>query len=176
MFCAGRAVPVGACLRRFRYSETEVEEARRWVAGLRGLQLPQDLFKVGYSRAQGAGGQKVNKTSVQATVLMERREWEQALWMPPAVREQVSKPGFRYRTAKGNIVVLLQFSRLQFLNRADAFDKLARAFQECVYFDRPPLEELAEKWRKIGEREDAKRLVSKKIRSEQRASRKKVEW
>jgi ribosome-associated protein len=116
-------------------------------------------------RAQGAGGQNVNKVSSAVHLRYDVR----ASSLPEALKERLLAIGDRRITAEGVVIIKAQRHRSQEMNRADALARL-QALVDSVVTPPPPRRPtrptLASKRR---------RLESKSQRAEVKAGRGKVE-
>lgn len=84
------------------------------------LTIPDEEIELSAIRAQGPGGQKVNKV---ATAIQLRFDLHSAS-IPDAVRERLMSSGDRRITEAGLVVIKAQNHRTQERNRAEAIERL----------------------------------------------------
>lgn len=90
------------------HTEKDISEAKKWLESYQPSDIPATLFEISYSRASGAGGQKVNKTSSKATVSLSPDRWlnpQFCYWIPSAIRSQLVDNKLRYETKSGGLLI-----------------------------------------------------------------------
>lgn len=158
------------------FSPEEISKAKKWVNEFTTSKIPVHEFEISYSRASGAGGQKVNKTSSKATVAMSPEKWlnEQfCYWIPKPIISQISTKKIRYETKSGGILIQSDGSRNRDVNTAECFSKLLQEIKEVVYFEEEMTEDDRKRWEEIKEKAKEKRLFHKKRQSDKKKSRSK---
>ncbi|KAK6463339.1 hypothetical protein DFJ63DRAFT_312656 [Scheffersomyces coipomensis] len=156
------------------FSKDEVEKARSWLNSVTIEHIPTKIFDISYSRASGAGGQKVNKTSSKATVALEPHQWlnpQFCYWIPQPILSQISTKPIRYETKTGSLLIQSDASRNRDVNTGECFKKLLTAIKETVYFEGEVSQEDLEKWDQIKEDVKEKRLFHKKLKSDKKKNR-----
>lgn len=176
--CISIIRPYGNTTKEF--SPHEIEKAKTWLENLTIQKIPQSIFEISYSRASGAGGQKVNKTSSKATISLSPDQWlnpQFCYWIPSPIRDQLVSRKIRYETKSGGILIQSDSSRSKELNTEECFKKLLQEIKDNTYFAKEISEEDKKKWEEIKEDKKEKRLFHKKKQSDKKKSRsKKFDW
>ena len=84
------------------------------------LEIPESEIEITAVRSQGAGGQKVNKTSSAIHLRFDVR----ASTLPPEIKERLIASHDRRITEDGVVVIKAQQHRSQDMNRAEALRRL----------------------------------------------------
>lgn len=147
----------------------EIQLAKRWIKNLSPSLLPKDDFQVSFSRSSGPGGQKVNKTSSKATVVLP--QWHAKMWIPQEIKRQMVEHKYRYITKRGNIVIQNDTLRSRDQNEQLCYDKFCSELRRLVTFPGEVSEEDRQKWVQVRKRTNEQRLHDKKRRSMKKESK-----
>lgn len=158
------------------FSEEEINKAKEWIENFSGTQVPEKIFEISYSRASGAGGQKVNKTSSKATIALGPDQWlnpQFCYWIPKPIRSQISENKIRYETKSGGILIQSDSTRNRDTNTDECFRKLVQEIKDNTFFPGEVSEEDKKRWQEIKDDRKEKRLFNKKRQSDKKKYRSK---
>jgi len=125
------------------------------------ISIPDDEIELSAIRAQGAGGQNVNKVSSAIHLRFEVT----ASSLPAAVKRRLLAQHDRRITADGVIIIKAQNHRTQDKNRAEALSRLAEMIKSALHVPRKRIPT------RPGKAAKQRRLNAKKKRGEQKKLR-----
>lgn len=117
-------------------------------------------------RAQGAGGQNVNKV---ASAVHLRFDASTSKSLPNRVKERLFESGDRRITAEGIIVIKAQSFRTQERNRRDALERLAEIIQQATVVIQP------RKKSRVSKNAKKKRVDEKRKRGQVKHERRRID-
>ena len=129
------------------------------------LSIPMSEIDMRAVRAQGSGGQNVNKVS---TAIHLRFDISNSTALPDRVRNKLLASGDQRITSEGVLIIKSQESRSQDRNRQAALDRLAALVRGALQEKKPRVPT------KPSRRAKSKRLDAKSRRGELKKSRKQV--
>ncbi|CAI5757895.1 unnamed protein product [Candida verbasci] len=162
------------------YTESEIENAKKWLDSFDHSQIPQHVFKITFSRSSGPGGQKVNKTSSKAQISLDSGEWlspNTSYWIPKPIQHQLKEKNLRYVTPKNGLLIQCDTERNREVNLENCFKRLMNEIKLNVYFAGEVSEEDKEKWQQLEIDHNERKKHNKKKHSEKKKLRSKnFDW
>lgn len=155
------------------FSKADIELAKKWLDSVTASQVPKHEFDITYVRASGPGGQKVNKTSSKASVLLNPAKWlgPGCYWVPQPVQSQLRHNPVRYQTKLGGLLIQCDTSRNREANTVECFSRLIEEIRKAVHFEAEVKEEDKAKWDEIARDRADKIKFQKKRQSDKKKLR-----
>lgn len=173
MFGALRQIRLAGQRLQATFSRADIELAKKWLDSVTPSQVPKHEFDITYVRASGPGGQKVNKTSSKASVLLDPAKWlgPDCYWVPQPVQSQLQQKPVRYQTKFGGLLIQCDTSRNREANTIECFSRLIEEIRKVVHFDAEVKEEDRAKWDEIARDRAEKIKFQKKRQSDKKKLR-----
>lgn len=164
----------------------QIQRINDWIDKFNKDTVPKSCMSIQYVRSSGPGGQNVNKLSTKCSLeimnikksgfsLEQGSKRNGSQWIPqPLVNMMIngnSKTNYDmpdimklyYKPQKDSIIIQSDSQRKRNLNEADCYAKLHKIFEESFFVQKEVSIENKEKWERIKERENEKRLQQKKF-------------
>lgn len=164
----------------------QIQWINEWIDKFNKDKVPKTCLSLLYVRSSGPGGQNVNKLSTKCSLEIKNVNnsgfsFEQGAkrsgsqWIPQPLLSMMingnSKTNYDmpkimklyYKPQKDSLVIQSDSQRKRNLNEADCFAKLHSIFKESFFVQKEVTIENKEKWERIKERENEKRLLQKKL-------------
>lgn len=148
---------------------------KEWVEMLKPASIPLKMFVVRYDRSSGPGGQHVNKVNSKCTLIL--RNFSNCSWVPEEVKNQIKEKPFRYYAqSSDSIVVQSDETRSRDNNRQICLEKLVSAVKGSCFFPTETDVTTLKKWDIIKKKSDEVRVRAKKLNSDKKRRRNKVNF
>lgn len=146
----------------------------------------KDKFEIEYARSSGPGGQHVNKTETKVIIklnhenwLNSRGDWLNEILFDNLIKNHYSNKGklkFPYLTPNGSVLIMSELTRYKDKNLKDCLNKFKINFLKYSKLPEIKSNETIKKWENLNEKENNKRLNLKKIKSDKKLTRKKLNY
>jgi peptidyl-tRNA hydrolase ICT1 len=155
-------------------SSATVDLIRRWINDLTIDNIPRDLFKISTSTSSGPGGQNVNRVNSKVTIRLPFEQLKTSTWFPDYIKLQLLEEDtnkFPYFTKSGTILIQSDSSRSQQENLTLCYTKFCHGLKRAIFLPTDPDPELVDKWKKIMNKSNEKRLNEKKLHQNKKRER-----
>lgn len=154
---------------------TSCATPKEWVEMLKPASIPLRMFVVRYDRSSGPGGQHVNKVNSKCTLIL--RDFSNCSWFPEEVRKQIKEKAFRYYArSSDSLVIQSDETRSREINRQICLEKFVSAVKASCYFPTETDDSTLKKWDMIKKKSDEVRVRAKKLHSDKKKRRNKVNF
>ncbi|KAG0231068.1 hypothetical protein BGW41_002324 [Actinomortierella wolfii] len=156
----------------------ERAKIEKWAANFTKDQIPKGLLTINFVRASGPGGQNVNKGKGIETLLSSfntkvdmRFAVDEALWLPPYVREQLKTKESNKINKNGELVMQSDAKRTQMANLDDCMSKLYDLIMETAQLPKLPDPESLARLERLKKAGDNRRKANKQYHSQKKSNR-----
>lgn len=160
-----------------------IDTAKLWLKNLNKDTFPQNIFTLRFDRAQGPGGQNVNKINSKCTITL--TNVSKCNIFPTEIKNQLFLKDkknnnnnniphlFRYYSPiTDTITVQADETRKQSSNRELCIEKLIKEIKRSCYFPEETSAMTKSKWGRIKQRNNEQRIKDKKHHSDKKKNRK----
>lgn len=172
--------------KELKLTQEHIQKVNEWIDKFNKEVVPKACMSMQYVRSSGPGGQNVNKLSTKCSLeilnvkksgySLEKGSKRSGLqWIPQPLLHMMiygnSKTDYNqpnimklyYKPQKDSLVIQSDSERKRNLNEADCYAKLHKLFRESFFVQKEVSADNKEKWKRITERENEKRLQQKKF-------------